>query len=259
MNPSSRAFTLIELLVTIAIVAVLATLASAVLANVQTQAHVAESVANIRQLAGANLAYAADNNGFYCPAQSQDNLIRWHGARTADGEPFDRREGYLSPYFGNAEGLQDCPLLRALMIQGGSPETFELNSGGYGYNQWYIGGSFGNYTQPASLASVPRPASTIMFATTAFARSGGLQEYPYTEPYREVDQRGRLRTRLQPSTHFRANGRAIVAWCDGHVTLEAPNAASGPNYYGGSNATERIGWCGPTNGNGWWNPQWEER
>lgn len=92
-----------------------------------------------------------------------------------------------------------------------------------------------------------------MFTTSAFAKSNGLQEYAYTEPYQWVDPNGNLAGPLQPSTHFRANGKALVAWCDGHVSKVSPNDSSGPNYYGGDNTDSLIGWFGPTANNGYWN------
>ena len=103
---------------------------------------------------------------------------------------------------------------------------------------------------------MPRPAHTVMFTTTAFARKGGLQEYPFSEPPRWLAPSGRPAGASQPSLHFRLGGRGLVAWCDGRVTSEAPNADAwpGPNYYGGDNVAARIGWFGPTEANGHWNP-----
>ena len=59
---------------------------------------------------------------------------------------------------------------------------------------------------------------------------------------------------LQPSLHFRANGRALIAWCDGHVTAEKPSRLGGPNYYGADNTENLIGWVGAEKENGFWNP-----
>jgi prepilin-type processing-associated H-X9-DG protein len=139
--------------------------------------------------------------------------------------------------------------------QAKDPKSWEEGSGGYGYNSAYIGGSSANALQPRSAISISNPGKTVMFATTAFAKKDGLQEYPYTEPYEWVNAKGETLGRLQPSTHFRASGRALIAWCDGHVSREKPNKATGPNYYGGNNETRRIGWFGPEDNNGFWNPQ----
>ena len=79
-------------------------------------------------------------------------------------------------------------------------------------------------------------------------------KYPFAEPYFAPRADGTPSFDLQPSLHFRANGRALIAWCDGHVTAEKPFQLGGPNYYGGNNAKELIGWVGPENENGFWNP-----
>ena len=93
-----------------------------------------------------------------------------------------------------------------------------------------------------------------MFATTAFARAEGLQEYPFAEPPYWVDANGNLQGSLQPSVHFRFGGFALVAWCDGHVTPEPARSFSTTNYYGGNNEEARIGFPGPEEKNGIWNP-----
>lgn len=94
-----------------------------------------------------------------------------------------------------------------------------------------------------------------MFATTAFAKGDGIQEYPFAEPRQAVNPRWETTGALQPSVHFRFNGKALIGWCDGHVTEETPTEKSSINFYGGDNAAADIGFCGPTEDNGWWNPR----
>jgi prepilin-type processing-associated H-X9-DG protein len=94
-----------------------------------------------------------------------------------------------------------------------------------------------------------------MFTDSAFPRAAGLQEYAYSEPFQWVDYRGRPRGALDPSTHFRHNDHANVAWCDGHVTTESWSKLGGQNRYNGDSGKWRIGWFGPQDENGWWNPQ----
>ena len=94
-----------------------------------------------------------------------------------------------------------------------------------------------------------------MFATTAFAKSDGVQEYAFAEPPHYVNSSWELVGELQPSVHFRFNGKALIAWCDGHVSEESLSVPSKTSYYGGSNAEWKIGFCGPTGNNGWWNPR----
>ena len=93
-----RAFTLVELLVTITVIAVLTALIGAVLSNARGRADAAMCMGNLRQLAAANLTYAAENEGQFCPAQDPTNTIRWHGVRLSPRSPFDPTKGPLAPY-----------------------------------------------------------------------------------------------------------------------------------------------------------------
>ncbi len=250
-NQRSHGFTLVELLVVMVIVAIFITLALPAFSSAMTSGRAAASMSNLRQLAAANLSYASDNNGFYCPAQDANNLTLWCGARTSGGtSAFDPTKGYLSSYLGADGRVKTCPLFASMV----TVNSFDACTGGYGYNEIYIGGTPANWLQPANIANVPRPAQTVMFTTTAFAKSNGLQEYPFSEPYQSVDPNNNLSGALQPSVHFRDHGRALIAWCDGHVTAELPTQSGGSDYYGGNSAQNNIGFFGPTTNNGYWNP-----
>lgn len=257
MCPPRHGFTLIEVLVSVTIVAVLAAAAGFVGTKAIESSRISRSRQNLRQLATANINYLADH-GRYCPADDKWNRRRWHGKRGSASEGFDPTEGFLSPYFGEARELTPCPLLDAMLS---GEESFESGTGGYGYNAVYVGG------QPklrwdedgkrvsARMAQVLRPGSTVMFTTTAYARSGGLQEYPYCEPPFWDFGNGPSGYRPSPTVHFRARGKALVAWCDGRVTAEPPqDRAEGANPHGGKAEEHQLGWFGPDEMNGFWNP-----
>lgn len=246
----SRGFTLTELLVVMCIISVLSVLSYTALINAIRKAQAAASMSNLRQLAIANLAYAADHDGYFCPAQDEYNLVRWHGVRDSVSDPFDSSKGYLAPYLDGDGKIKVCPLF-AQFVSG-----FEDGSGGYGYNETYIGGTPANLYQPNRITQVPNPTQTVMFTTTAFAKSNGMQEYPFSEPPQWVAPNGSLSGSLQPSTHFRADGKALVAWCDGHVSAEPPSQLGGTDYYGGNSGQDLIGWFGPLANNGYWNPNY---
>jgi prepilin-type N-terminal cleavage/methylation domain-containing protein/prepilin-type processing-associated H-X9-DG protein len=251
MKGDPPGFSLPELLVAVVAITLLAGLTLPALQAARQSAAAGRSAGQLRQLVTANLAYAADH-GTFAPSMDRANVNRWHGKRVGrGGSTFDPTQGYLSPYFGQSRSITLCPLLPAPALKGAS---FEQGSGGYGYNGAYIGGTPGESFLPARPASIQRPSSTLMFATTAFARTDGLQEYPFAEPYFAPAANGRPTFSLQPSLHFRANGHALVAWCDGHVTAEKPSRLGGPNYYGGNNLEQKIGWIGPEEENGYWNP-----
>ena len=250
---------MVELLVVLALLAGLAALAFTGSRAMMTRARIIESSTNLRSLAIANAGYFADH-GSWCPADDQANLRRWHGARASSSARFDPTRGLLSPYLGDSLQVTVCPLFRA-MAEGSA--SFENGTGGYGYNASYIGGLPGGaYDKTTRLriaqkpANVPDPARTVMFATTAYARASGLQEYPYCEPPFWDFGDGPSGSRPSPSVHFRAAGKALVAWCDGSVTAETPNdSRGGPNPHGGAPDDHALGWFGPEDDNGHWNPR----
>lgn len=249
-----RGFTLVELLTVVVILGILAALISPVVGAARDSAKSAIGLSNIRQLAQANLAYAADHGGQFAPATSANNRRRWHGERTSSSAPFDPSKGFLAPYLGESGRVKLCPRFDDLER---STTSFELGTGGYGYNMAYIGGTPQDWTRPDYLQRLPRPARTVMFASTAFAVAGGPQEYAFTEPYQSLAPSGLPNGSLQPSTHFRHDGKAHVAWCDGHATAEPRNAAAeAANHYGGDSAEHDIGWFGPADHNGYWNPNY---
>ncbi len=260
--PVPKGFTMVELLVTIVIIIITATLGFQCYAMIRLRANQAVSTTNIRQLAAANLLYAAEHST-YSPAGDSANLIRWHGGRISVSSKFDPTKGYLSDYLGESRSVGKCPEFKKHLEDSAS---FEDGSGGYGYNSTYIGGLLSDWTKPCSPAAVNDPTRTLMFATTAFAIQQGIQEYPFADPPREASSRSRLGRRLQPSVHFRFDDRALIAWCDGHVSAERSNSNSRSvsgntdsgaqvNSYGGDSEKHNIGFVGPTANNGWWNPK----
>ena len=259
---SPRAFTLIELLVVIAIIAVLSAFLLSGVNSARRKADAAHSSHNIRTLALANIAYHADN-GRYVPADDKKNLRRWHGARKSPGKPFDPAEGFLAPYLGKSRAITPCPVFQDMLKGKG---TFEEGAGGYGYNATYIGGTPAlkwnkdGTRVSATLANIEKPGTTVMFTSTAYARADGLQEYPYCEPPAWDFGDGPGGDRPSPTVHFRFDGKALVAWCDGHVSFESPDdRPAGTNPHDGDITGKNLGWFGPDENNGYWNPRREDR
>jgi prepilin-type N-terminal cleavage/methylation domain-containing protein/prepilin-type processing-associated H-X9-DG protein len=255
-----RGFTLVEVLVVVVLVAALSSTGFFLARQMILRARIAESSNNLRNLVIANQGYEIDH-GVYCPADNQGNSLRWHGRRSSGQGKFDPTEGLLSPYLGKSRRVNICPLFQAMVLDA---ESFEAGTGGYGYNAAYIGGKPGcPWDRSTKLrlseraANVWNPARTVMFTTTAYARAGGLQEYPYCEPPFWDFGSGPSGSRPSPSVHFRANGKAIVAWCDGSVTLESNNRENehGDNPHGGDSHEFDLGWFGTEENNGAWNPR----
>ncbi len=218
-------FTLIELLVVIAIIGVLAGMLFPVFAKAREMARKATCLSNVHQIALAMMMYADDYDGGYVPAQSPDNLMRWHGGRTSLDEPFDPKLGPLWSYLGNKD-IKQCPSFSPDSVGG-----FEQGTGGYGYNAQYVGGSplpWPAMCVPAKETQIADPSNTVMLTDTAFLDcEGNLFEYSFCEaPYYEL-----WHSPADPSTHFRHNGMAVVAFCDAHVRAM-------PMAY-----THSSGWC----------------
>jgi prepilin-type N-terminal cleavage/methylation domain-containing protein/prepilin-type processing-associated H-X9-DG protein len=245
----SRGFTLVETLIVIAVIVCVSVIGFHSVQAGRLRANQAVSASNLRQLAAANLLYASDFQT-YCPAGNQ--LLRWHGRRPGVGRPFDPENGILAEYLGRSRRVGICPEFSRHLT---GDASWENGSGGYGYNATYIGGMPGSSFQPNRPANVGNPSRTLMFATTAFAKAEGLQEYPFADPRNSVNPRWEIADALQPSVHFRFNGNALIAWCDGHVTEEIQSGRSSTNYYAGENKSSNIGFCGPAENNGWWNPR----
>lgn len=255
-----RGFTLLEILVTLSVIAVLGVIVYKGGRSLVETARISQSMANLRSLTVANAGYQSDN-GVFCPADDQFNMRRWHGSRKGGSGKFDPAEGFLAPYLGKSRAVGICPLFKNLV---GDEQSFESGTGGYGYNAAYIGGrpgsSFDRVTKlrlSERIANVSSPDRTVMFTTTAYARASGLQEYPYCEPPYWDFGGGPSGERPSPTVNFRANGKALVAWCDGHVTAEENNKDRnhGLNPHQGDSHEFELGWFGPEENNGYWNPR----
>ena len=251
LRQGRHGFTLIEIVVVLAITLLLGTLLFASLNRARETSDQIHCTAHLRELALANINHATENDGRYVAAQEPTNTVRWHGVRASVVSRFDPTRGPLAPYLGKEKRVKFWPTLRDVLDHALS---FEEGTGGYGYNAVYIGGTPADRYTAARISHVPRAARTVMFTDTAFPRATGLQEYAYCEPWEWVDALGRPRGPLSPSVHFRHGGRANVAWCDGHVTAEAPAAYGTINQYGGDARTWKVGWFGPSTENGYWKP-----
>ena len=233
------AFSLVELLVTMAAIALLAAILVPALPAAKAAADAAVCRSNLRQLAAANLAYAADHGRYVAAAADIDgaNSIRWHGVR--EGKAFDGAQGPLAPYLGGGGAsawVRRCPGFRP------DAPGFEASCGGYGYNALGVGAELcrpgGGQTVGMPAGAVAHPAATVMFADAAYLQGNGakakLIEYSFVEPPQFAGG-----GTPWPTIHFRHRGRANVAWADGHVTSEALART------GGKWTAYALGWFGP--------------
>ncbi|RME40525.1 MAG: hypothetical protein D6788_03135 [Planctomycetota bacterium] len=245
------AFTIVELLVVGGIVALLVGLLLPGLAAARAQTRETVCRSNLRQLLIANDLYATENGGYYVPGAADflENLHRWHGVRDRIDEPFDPARGPLAPYLGPDAQVRQCPSFPVKEIT--SPTGgFERGSGGYGYNNRYLGvqlscGADGscvttNDRTGAAVRWVARPQRTVMFTDSAFV-AGGLIEYGFAEPRFHPSY---PTSRATPSIHFRHRGRAEVGWCDGHIDAQTMTFTWKGPFYEGDPGRYHIGWFG---------------
>jgi prepilin-type processing-associated H-X9-DG protein len=100
-----------------------------------------------------------------------------------------------------------------------------------------------------SQSELRRPSSIAMFADGALDIGAGLAEYGFLEPPPAVAQSLGSHV-MDPSVHFRHNGRANVAFADGHVESQAMalSADSSPAYRNARPSARNIGWFAPLEG-----------
>ncbi|MCB9847599.1 MAG: hypothetical protein H6814_04220 [Phycisphaeraceae bacterium] len=251
-----------ELLVSIAVLALLIGIMIPTLGSARATGRRVVCASNIRQVQIANMVYAGDSADRFVPGAADivvSNLHRWHGTRASAGVPFSPEEGDLTPYLdgeGTSRQVRACPsfehAIEDLQSRG---KGFERGCGGYGYNNAFVGterelNRSGNWvivddTRGAATSFFALPASTIAFADAAFV-TDELIEYSFVEPRKWPH---RPRNRPDPSTHFRHEGRANVAWLDGHVTPESRTFTSKSGIYSGDPASFDIGWFGEDDDN----------
>ena len=262
-NPVERdgAFTLIELLIVVSIMALLLSILLPGLGKAREQAKAAVCASNVRQLLIANNAYASEYGGRYCAGavdMATENLQRWHGMRSATDEDFDPARGPLSPFLGESTPIRQCPSFPRFIAS--TPAAFESGSGGYGYNQAYLGrvmkkfadGNYAVVTDDVGELSerIRRPAETLMFSDAAFAaKMEGVIEYSFAEPRFHPEWLA-WQARTDPSIHFRHTRQANIGWCDGHVDRRTRKLTWCSGLYPGDPDRQELGWFGANDDNG---------
>ncbi len=213
MYRSSRsAFTLIELLVVIAIIAILAAILFPVFARARVKAQQTSCLSNEKQLALAFLMYAQDYDDTMPPAYYfSDSYTVEHGWDfTINWNTMSFSLGLVGPYTKN-QHLNACP-------QAATLNSYDRQLTGYAYNASYVGPSWDEGGSPAKLSGIGYPVETVMLADAAYwdTFGGGVTGTNYLRAPGAYGY-----SWVGPNVHFRHNGTANVAYCDGHAKATA--------------------------------------
>jgi prepilin-type N-terminal cleavage/methylation domain-containing protein/prepilin-type processing-associated H-X9-DG protein len=228
MGAQRKGFTLIELLVVIAIIATLSAILFPLLNSAKQSANRTKCSSNLRQIAIAWQLYADNHDQTACPAYTHDGPIEhaWDITIHPDGST---SSGYISPYLQSAEQLC-CPAHRNIQ-----KSESHKHLTGYGYNVTFVGG--GQYeapgkmaVQPCRLSAMVAPSKTVVFADSIWSQPLSKrspkrvlhgERYLRAPEEKQLHESGQRHANLFASgngrAHFCHQGRANVAYADGHI------------------------------------------
>lgn len=202
------AFSLIELLVVIAVVAILSTILLPALGNMRERGQAVESASRMRALYMAFVAFSNDNQG----------RLPTNGVSEVADEPENSTQRWnlqLAPYLSlgslSAADIHTGPYFR--------PPWTEVDANGnransavgtYGYNNYFIGRN-----GQIALASIPRPATTILLAEVA-GPSGGLA-VRFGGPHPDATSHGWKGSTSKFGPAPDSGGKSGFLFVDGHI------------------------------------------
>ena len=227
-----KGFTLVELLVVIAIIAILAAIILPALGPAREMARSTQCKSNLRQIGMAIRMYVTDNDEWYPPASADimtTNLQRWHGVRPDTSSPFDPKLAPLYRYLLTGK-IKACPTFLDYATTTLGLFPIEVGTGGYGYNEQYIGGSPDNAEKPTRDGSIENPTETIMLGDAAYfdTSTSRLVEYSFIEaPFFEA-----WGSKADPTTHFRHLKKANICFVDGHVEARGSDLVHASGFAG---------------------------
>ncbi len=218
---TAAAFTLIELLTVIAIIGILAAIVIPVVSSVRDSARAAECISNLRQTVGVLHVHLADHDGIFVAGQASDAPS---GREDLQWGHVLENSGAIDP---NDIEIFFCPSQQAVRRDGGYPgqstpvhlaSIWGWRTYGYNYYSGELGemegvtGS-GNNMYRLNANVVRDPSRYAVFMDSVDNR--GLQRFAIAATRAGEVSEG-------SGVHLRHNGRANVAFLDGHVEAADP-------------------------------------
>ena len=212
-----RAFTLIELLVTVAIVAILASLALPVFSRVKVASARVISARSLSQLMVGGRLYLGDHDNRFWPYEQTTSageqwwfgFETWQSSAMPEGQrTCDYSKGPLGPYLIASGGIKTDPAF--LQYSPRLKPKYQDGNYGYGYNTVLAADSSG---RPRNALQVQVPSQMIVFATCAQVNTF---ETPASAANPMIEE-FYLISDTETTAHFRHDGDALAAFLDGSV------------------------------------------
>lgn len=228
----SGGFTLLEVLVTVTIVVALAGIGMMATSKLRSRADATTALKRIASLAQANALYATEHGGKYVPAYSFDE-------EGMAGIPWHYNPSFLeiligqTPEIENAEQFEGIPglperILDPVVVRA-KQRYWDRLSASFAYNNENVPG--GGWGQPGTsrthtIYTVQNPVESFAFisATDWIANYGG--RYLWNKSPKE----GKTQ---DSKIAYRHQGRAVVAFYDGHTELISIKDMQRFDRYGG--------------------------